>query len=82
MNTKNEIYAIHLDGQLLQLDVWKQYSSKYGEYGSQLQGWKPPKRFYYKLHHAKNGVRHLPPQIRDKVKIVRYIPADEDGDGS
>lgn len=68
----NEIYAIHFEGQLLQPDIWKQYSDKYGATGANLQGWKPPKRFYYKLHHAKNGLRHLPYQIQDKCEIVKY----------
>ncbi len=70
---QNELYALHLDGELLEGNVWKKFSTKYGTNG--LYGWKPPKRIYYKLHHAKNGLSHLPIEIRNKVEIVKYIPA-------
>ncbi len=73
MSQVNEVYALHLDGELLEGNVWKKYSKKYGTNG--LYGWKPPKRIYYKLGHAKNGLSHLPAEIRSKVEIVRYIPA-------
>ena len=73
----NEIWAIHFDGQLLQPDIWKQYSDKYGHVAHWLQGWKPPKRFYYKFHHAKIGLSHLPHQIRNKCEIVKYSPQEQ-----
>lgn len=69
----NELYALHLDGKLLEGNIWKEYSSKYGLNG--LHGWRPPKRIYYKLYHAKNAIRHLPQEIRNRVEIVRYVPS-------
>ena len=68
----NEVWALHLDGKLLDWNVWKEYSTKYGDNG--LYGWKPPKRLYYTRGHASAGRSHLPEQIRDKVEIVRYLP--------
>ena len=70
----NEIYAIHYDGHLLEPNIWEKYSDKYGETGNRLQGWKPQKKLYYKVGHAKTALAHLPAQIRKKAVIVRYIP--------
>ncbi len=69
---QNEIYAIHFNGELLYPDIWREYTDNYGRYG--LQGWRPAKKFYYKIGHAKAALHHLPIQIRDKCEIVRYIP--------
>lgn len=70
----NELFALHYEGELLGPDVWKKYSSKYG--GNSLYGWRPPKKVYYKYGHAKNGLRHLPKEIQEDVKIVRYVPEE------
>ena len=70
----NEVWALHLNGKILTGNVWKEYSSKYGDNG--LQGWKPPKRLYFTRGHASAGRSHLPQQIKDKVKIVRYLPEE------
>lgn len=72
---ENAVYAFHLDGELLVGNVWKKYSSKYGDNG--LYGWKPPKRVYFTLGYARAGRSHLPHQIRNKTKIVKYLPAEE-----
>jgi len=72
---KNEVFALHLNGKLISQNVWKDFSKNYGS--NELQGWKPPKRLYYKLGHAKNGIRHLPKQIQNKVEIVKYVPEGE-----
>jgi len=72
----NILYALHLDGKLLSAKIWEEYSKNWG-YADGLYGWRPPKRIYYKLGHAKNGIRHLPKQIQNKVKIVIYKPVEE-----
>jgi hypothetical protein len=72
---KNELFALHWNGELLQPDVWKKYSDRYGN--NWLYGWRPPKKIYYTKGMAKSGRSHLPEAIRDEVKIVRYEPVEE-----
>lgn len=72
---ENILYALHLNGKLLDTKVWKEYSKSYGT--NELYGWRPPKRIYYKISHARNGIKHLPKQIQNKVKIVIYKPERE-----
>ena len=62
-----DLYVLMLDGHILTPDSFKEYWKSYGH--SQLYGWRPPKKIYYTLGHAKNGLRHVPIQIRDKVEI-------------
>jgi len=54
--------------------IWKNYTDNYG--ATWLQGWRPPKKIYYKLHHAKNAIRHLPKEIQSEVQIIRYLPGE------
>ncbi len=72
----NELYAIHWKDKLLHPDLWKKYSGRYGQSSSYLYGWRPPKKVYHKLGHAKAGLSHLPAQIRKDCKIVRYVPEE------
>lgn len=72
--SSNELYAIHFRGELLQPDIWKKYSDRYGSLG--LYGWRPPKKIYHKLHHARTALRQLPKEIQDDCAIVRYIPGE------
>ena len=69
-----ELFAICLEGEVLEASVWKKYSASYG--GAGLYGWRAPKKIYYKLGHAKNALNHLPQQIQDLVEIVRFVPAE------
>lgn len=71
----NEVWAIHLDGELLKADCWHKYSKKYGINGKNLYGWRPPKKIYYEQRHAKIAVAHLPDEIKNKVEVVKYVPA-------
>jgi hypothetical protein len=77
----NEIFALHLNDELITAQsrekLWKEHSPRYGSYGAALHGWKPPKTFYSKENHAKAAIKHLPPQIRDSIEIVRYVPEKE-----
>ncbi len=68
----NEIFAIHFEGELLHPDIWRDYSKNYGSSG--LHGWRPAKKFYYKIGHAKCALTHLPAQVRAKCEVVRYVP--------
>lgn len=72
MTQKNEIFAIHVDGKIVDTKIWREFSKKYGT--GQLYGWRPPKKIYMKLGHAKAALHHLPQQVQKKAKIVRYIP--------
>lgn len=71
----NEVFALHLDGELLHPNIWDKYTEQYGN--NSLYGWRPPKKLYYKIGHAKTAIKHLPEQIRDRVTIVRYTPENE-----
>ncbi len=68
----NELFALHLNGELLDPKIWKKYSQNYGT--NELYGWRPPKRIYYTRGYAKSGIRNLPKQIQADIEIVRYIP--------
>lgn len=65
---KNTIYAIHYKGQLLGSFKWGSGASSY------LQGWRPPKKVYWKLGLARSGATHLPEDILDDCEIVEYSP--------
>lgn len=41
---------------------------------SWLQGWRPPKKVYFKLGLARAGAAHLPVESLDDVEIVKYQP--------
>ena len=68
----NEIYALHYKGELVSASVWKEHSKNYG--GQQLYGWRPPKKMYAKVGHARAALRHLPQAMQDDVEIMRYVP--------
>ena len=65
----NTIYAIHYKGQLLGSFRWEG-----GGASSYLQGWRPPKKVYWKLGLARSGATHLPENILDDCEIVEYAP--------
>jgi len=66
---ENIIYAIHYKGQLLGSFKWEG-----GNASSYLQGWRPPKKVYWKLGLARSGATHLPEDILDECEIVEYAP--------
>lgn len=59
-----------LDGFVLTPDSYKEYWRSYGE--GDLHGWRPPKKVYYTLGAAKNGMHHVPKQIRDKIEVHEF----------
>lgn len=65
----NTIYAIHYKGQLLGSFKWEG-----GNASSYLQGWRPPKKVYWKLGLARSGATHLPEDVLDDCEIVEYSP--------
>jgi len=71
---ENVLYALHFEGEQLNSNSFKKYWKNYGSTGSALQGWRPPKKIYSKLGHAKTGICHVPAEIRPKVEIVEYRP--------
>lgn len=66
---ENTIYAIHYKGQLLGTFKWGSDSRN-----PNLQGWRPPKKVYWKLGLARSGATHLPEDILDDCEIVEYSP--------
>jgi hypothetical protein len=68
----NKIFVLHLDGKIITPNIWKKFSNNYGN--NSLYGWRPSKKMYMTLGHAKAAISHLPEQIRDKVEIVEYTP--------
>lgn len=72
----NELFALHLEGQMLHPAVWANYSAKYGNAKDWIMGWRPPKKVYHSIGHARVGLGQLPAELRGKVEIVRYIPAE------
>lgn len=70
-----ELFVLMLDGHILTPDSFKEYWKKYGE--AQLYGWRPPKKVYYTLGAAKNGLRFVPAQIKDKVEIHKFASQGE-----
>ncbi len=70
MKIYKDLYVLMLDGNILTPDSFKQYWKNYG--GQQLYGWRPPKKIYYTLGAAKNGIRCVPVQIRDRVEIHKF----------
>lgn len=72
-SNKVEVFAILLDGEVVSQKVIKKHFPSYGQ--NELYGWRPPKRVYYKLGHARAGLKHLPEQIQKKVKIHKFVDA-------
>ena len=64
-----ELYVLMLNGAILNPASFKDYWKDYGVNDNGLYGWRPPKKIYYTLGAAKNGLRFVPHQIRDKVEI-------------
>lgn len=75
---KNELFVLHLNGERLDPKIWKKYSKNYGN--NQLYGWRPPKKVYYTIGHARNGIRYLPKEIQPDIQIVRYVPEGKQWD--
>lgn len=72
-----KLYVLMLNGVILTPDSFVEYWKNYGANGSGLHGWRPPKKIYYTLGHAKNGLRFVPEQIRDKVQIHVFESIEE-----
>jgi hypothetical protein len=68
-----DLYVLVLDGFILTPDTFLQYWKNYGSIGSNLQGWRPPKKIYYTLGYAKSGLKRVPKEIRDKVEIHKFV---------
>lgn len=51
-------------------DNIKKYWPNYGT--NELYGWRPPKKVYFKLHHAKAGFSHLPADLQPYLEICKY----------
>jgi hypothetical protein len=70
-----ELFVLVLDGNILTPDTFTKYWENYGSTGSVLYGWRPPKKVYYTMGAARNGLRHVPEQIRAKVEIHKFVSA-------
>ena len=67
---ENVIYALHYKGKLLGSFRWTQGGPDW------LQGWRPPKKVYFKLGLARSGATYLPTEALDDIEIVRYAPVE------
>ena len=81
MKQTKTLYALIFkdSGEILTPDSFKEHWPNYG--GSWLQGWRPPKKVYYKIGHAKSGFSHIPDQIKPSIAIAEFTVSKiiEDG---
>lgn len=64
-----QLYVMMLEGAILTPDKIMEFSEHYGEVGSALAGWRPPKKIYYTIGTCRAAKRYLPAEIREKVEI-------------
>jgi hypothetical protein len=65
-----DLFVLILDGNILTPEAFKAHWKSYGSSG--LHGWRPPKKVYYKLSHARCGLSHVPQEIKSKVSIHKF----------
>jgi len=70
---QNVLYALHYQGKLLGTFKWASGKPDY------LQGWRPPKKIYFKVGQANCGVSHLPKDVQKDIEIIEYRPASGGG---
>ena len=72
MKATKTLYALVFkeSGEILTPDSFKQHWPNYG--GNWLQGWRPPKKVYYKIGHAKTGFSHIPDAIKPSIAIAEF----------
>jgi hypothetical protein len=75
------IYAINFkeSGEVLTPESFKKYWPKYGS--NMLQGWRAPKKIYYKLGQAKTGFSHIPDQLKPHLEISEFAKVKSVIDG-
>ena len=61
---------------------FKAHWPNYGSIGSNLQGWRPPKKIYYTLGTAKSGFSHIPDKIKPYIAISEFVWAKDVIDGA
>ncbi len=72
---QDHLFALVIDGEVLNSNTFQKYWPNYGSSGSGLYGWRPPKKVYFTLGTARNGLHHVPAQIKDRVEIHRFVSA-------
>lgn len=79
---KQELFAIVFKEsmEILTPDSFKQYWPNYGS--NNLYGWRPAKKVYYKLGHAKRGFSFIPDDLKPKLAIAKVTNFEliEDGE--
>jgi len=65
---ENRLFVLHHKGRLLGTFRWENSD------GAGLQGWRPPKKIYFKEGQANCGATHLPTEILDDIELVEYVP--------
>lgn len=66
-----ELYVLMLDGKILTPGSFSEYFKSKTE-GKNYHGWNLPKKIYYSLAMARNGLRYLPVELRSKIEIHRF----------
>lgn len=69
MDTKNEVWALHLDGKLIHSKKKILVEERKHSYYTQFT-----KCFYSSEAKARYGRRFFPDDLRDRIEIVKYIP--------
>jgi hypothetical protein len=59
-------------GEIVTPESFKKYWKNYGDADGWLQGWRPPKKVYYTVGHAKSGFAHIPSEIKPLVSIAEF----------
>lgn len=69
-----EVYVLHYKGSPFSLSPfnYEQCIEKELPYWQMPKA--PPRKIYYTLGRAKQGIRQLPDEMQDKVEIVKYTP--------
>jgi hypothetical protein len=76
-----ELYAITFKetGEVLNAKLFSQYWKTYG--GSQLYGWRMPKKIYTTLGKAKSGFAHVPYDLKPHLEISIFTRSSAVMDG-
>ena len=78
-----ELYALVIKEtqEIVDAHTFSKYWKNYGEVGSTLSGWRPPKKIYTRLRDAKSGFSHIPQQLKPLVEIAVFTKSGVAIDG-
>lgn len=68
----NQIFAFHVDGQLLTGKFWREYKGRTTKWDRAF--WRPSKTVYMRWADARLAFTRLPSKLQKIVEIVEYTP--------